>query len=348
VARKTSARKVSLACGLLVATALLGCQQLVVFDSFPDGGMAGAAGAGGGGGGNQGNGGAGPFCPSGDARPITPFPTPVDVVVALDRSTGMNAKFNDGSTLGSASSEALRTVVSRYEKAVNFALVLFPSPGNCSSDPSCCVGRVSSPTTPGFSFALDSCNTPGACVTTSQRPIAEALDSTYSFYSQNFDPNRYLLLLTSGDPGCGSGPGDNCDDEEFRTYDLQNRIHVWTEVIGVGLSEGGGCLGKLARAGGLAPLASTTTSSFELSAKIDEFVRSIADDACSLDLHPPPGSGDEVAVFQNGMPIPNGGPNGWEFDGVNRSSILLKGTTCDRFLTNGVKELSIKACPDNH
>src|SRR6185436_4410391 len=129
-----------------------------------------------------------------------------------------------------------------------------------------------------------------------------------------------------------------------RTSDLLNKINVWTEVIGVGLSDGGGCLEKLARAGGLAPLASTTTSSSELSAKIEEFVRSIARDACVLDLHPAPGNGDAVVVFQNGMPIPNGVPNGWDFDGSNRSSIRLRGTTCDRFLTNGVKELSIKAC----
>ena len=230
------------------------------------------------------------------------------MVVALDRSTGMNAKFNDGSTLGSASSEALRTVVSRYEEAVNFALVLFPSPANCPSDPSCCVGKVSSPTAPGFSFALDSCNTPGACVTTSQRPIAQALDSTYEFLFAKLRSWRYLLLLTSGDPGCDSGPGDNCDDEEFRTNDFQNRINVWTEVIGVGLSDGGGCLGRLARAGGLALDATRTTSSSDLAAKIDEFVRMIARDACSLDLTPAPASGTMWRYFRTACRFPTVSP----------------------------------------
>jgi hypothetical protein len=350
----TSARRLPLASSLLLVLAFgLGCRQLVVFDGFPDSGLPsdgpitdGPITDGSLPGDAHDDG--GPFCPSGDSKTIIPYSTPVDVVVLLDRSTGMNAKFNDGSTLASASSEALRTIVGRYDEAVNFALVLFPGAASCPSDPSCCVAQVSPPTAFGFSSTLDSCNTPGTCAITSQRPIAQALDSSYYFYTQSFDPARYVLLLTSGDPGCSSGPGDNCDDEVSKTNNLWTNIKVHTEVIAVGLSDGSGCLNRLAQAGGLAGTASTSTSSSDLLVKIEDFVRWIARDACRLDLHPSPGNGDDVAIFQNGMPVPSGGPNGWEFDGFNRSSIRLHGTSCDRLLTNGVDELSIKACPDHH
>jgi hypothetical protein len=338
--------KLPLACGLALAAALVGCRQLVVFDG-PDGSVVGTAGSGGTDGGGAGTGGSGgdrgPFCPTGDARTLTASPTAVDVAVLLDRSSGMTARFSDGPTLASAASDALHAVSNRYQATINLSLLMFPG-ASCSSDTSCCVGTASAPTGPAFSFALDACSAPGACAPTSQRPIAQSLDITYRYFSQNFDPNRYVLLLTSGDPSCAASPGDYCD-AAGSVNDLF-KINVRTAVVGVGISDGGGCLGKMALAGGLTTAATTTTSSTELAARIDDFIRSVGRDACRLDLRPGPGASDQVVIYQGGAPLQN--PSGWEFDGFNHSTVRLHGAACDRLLTNGVADLSIKACPDHH
>ena len=339
--RTTSARHLSLAYGLTalgVVASLSGCRQLVVFDNFPDGGGANDVGGG------QTDGASvdgredagGLFCLGGGSRTINVTIPSVEVVVALDRSTGMNGRFYDSTQLGAGTAKELEQLVERYQAAIRFGLVLFPSPSpGCFGPPECCVGPTSPPTSPGlfaFDFALNYCNQPGTnCPVTSQRPIAQALDGAYT---SNSDVRSHsVLLVTSGDPGCTAAVGgDVCRDAEFEVSKLTGFL-IKTAVVGVGVAEGGrSCLDRLARAGGFGNSASVAGSPAELAKALDDFVAKIGhEDACELDVHSPLGPSDQVIVFQGGMPVPYG-QGGWDFDGSNRSSIRLHGAACDRLL----------------
>jgi hypothetical protein len=334
---------------------LSGCRQLVVFDNFVDGGGTIDSG------GSQTDGASadgredagGSFCVGGGSRTINVTIPSVEVIVALDRSTGMNGRFYENTQLGAGTAKELDALVGRYQAAIRFGLVMFPSPSpGCFGPPECCVGPTSPPTSPGlfaFDYALNACNQPGAnCPTTSQRPIAQALDTAY--VSNSDVRSRYVLLVTSGDPGCTAAiGGDFCRDAEFEASQLTG-AGIRTNVVGVGVPDGGrGCLDRLARAGGLGSSASGAGSPAELAKELDDFVAQIGHaDACELDVHSALAPSDQVIVFQGGMAVPYGGPSGWDFDGSNRSSIRLHGTACDRLLLEGTTSLSVKACPDHH
>ena len=70
---------------------------------------------------------------SGDGGPICLGETPMgfdlaipEVIVALDRSAGMNTRFGDTSTPLAASRAALDQFATQYQKVVTFGLVEFP------------------------------------------------------------------------------------------------------------------------------------------------------------------------------------------------------------------------------
>lgn len=341
--RRTSARRFSLAGGLLLAS-LLGCTQLVVYDKYPAG-AAGASGNDGGGGGFGGSGTGGAFACDGTLRTLNFMVSQVDVIVALDRSTGMARTFDDGVTLADGTADALNTLVGQYQKSVRFGLAMFPTPApsGCGSDPSCCVGPAGFPTSQGlaaFEATLTYCNMPGACPVTSQRPIGAALDSCFRTYISQFDQAnaRYVALITSGDPGCSS---DACNEAQGKASGLTG-ISVSTEVFVVGATDISPCLSGLAVTGSSNPPHRAASRS-DLADALDEFTKRVGRDACRIDLGRPISNSDQLVVIQNQTPL-SSGPNGsWDLD-PDRATIRLKGGACDHFLTAGATDLSIKAC----
>jgi hypothetical protein len=344
VPRRYSARRFSLAGGLLLAS-LLGCTQLVVYDKYPGGVEAGASGNDGGGGGLGGSGGGGPFSCDGTLRTINFMLSTVDVIVALDRSTGMARSFDDGVQLAQGTADALDTVVANYQNSVRFALAMFPTPSpNCTGDPTCCVGPAGYPTSSGlaaFDANLAFCNMPGSCPTGSMRPIAAALDSCQRVYSSEFDQanSRYVLLVTSGDPGCGT---DACGDARGKVSGL-TAMFINTEVVVVGASDVSPCLSLLALTGSSIDAHRAATTS-DLAGVLDDFAKKVAREACKVDLNGLVGPTDQLIVSQDHMMLPSG-PNGsWDIDPGDRATIRLKGPACDRLLSEGPRNLSIKVC----
>ena len=168
-------------------------------------------------------------------------------------------------------------------------------------------------------------------------------------FNQNEPVERYVLLITNGRPDCGfsQGPGSCADGG-----DTQNVIgqllgkEVSTFVIAPGQIDPDAvqCLRDLAVAGGTA----TQPSYFhaaqdppDLNNEIGEIIRTIAMDACTLDLE---GvriqETTRLAVTWKNMPIPHDRNNGWDLTG-NGFTITLRGTSCTQLLDEGPGTLAV-------
>src|SRR6185369_1802020 len=115
---------------LLVAPA---CLQTVVLERPPsDGGLPGSGGGAAGGAGTGGSPGAGGgpwnpgFCANGAFASLSPMPRSPDLVIALDRSSSMSTSRFGATTRLEATQQALRQMVSTYQKTIRFGYEEFP------------------------------------------------------------------------------------------------------------------------------------------------------------------------------------------------------------------------------
>jgi hypothetical protein len=325
-----------------VVLAVLGvaCRQTVVIDqSAIDGGGGGAGGDG------------GLVC---SGPPIDFTPSAPKVMVVLDRSDGMTMRFGDSSALVVAR-EALDQYASRYQKVVWFGYSDVPGSMNCSPSQTCCVGAFSAPNPKlqPFSAALHACEQSQSCDNSTgvQRPTASALYNCSFVFNQNEPVQRYIVLITNGRPDCGFGTGPgSCGDGG----DTQNVISqllgkgVSTFVIAPGPidSETVPCLRDLAVAGGTLQPSSyvhVAQDPPDLTNEIGDTLRTIAMDACSLDLE---GlriqDATRVAVTWKNMSIPRDRNNGWDLTS-NGFTITLHGPACDHLIEDGPADLAVYA-----
>jgi len=305
---------------------MLACRQTVVIDqSAIDGG--------GGGGVDSGDGGPS-FC----SGPPTEFFEPPEVIVALDRSTGM------GSALGVAR-DALELYAMRYQKVVRFGYVDFPGAGGlCTPMCGACPGEITPPPqTPnldGFLNALHSCDQGIYCPESGLRPTNAALQSCAYVFSRRDPYRRYILLITNGRPDCAMGQSSGCSDAQTTISQLAMNA-VTTHVIAPGQIDPnttGPCLQGLAISSGTYHPAPTLA---ELTDVLGSLTRSIAEDACDLDPAVRIDNPDLVGVFWQGSPIPQkrNGSDGWEL--LNNGNIRLYGMYCDWLITNGPGDLVV-------
>lgn len=326
---------IALALALALALSPAACRQTVLIDqSAVDGGA----------------GGAGGLACSGP--PIDFAPSSPKVMVVLDRSDEMASRFGDSNALVVAR-DALDQYASRYQKAVWFGYSDFPGPMNCSPSQTCCVGAFSAPNPKlqPFSAAVHACDQTQSCAnpTGPQRPTAAALYNCSLIFNQNDPVRRYILLITNGRPDCGFSPGPgSCGDGG----DAQNVISqllgkdVSTFVIAPGQidPEAVQCLRDLAVAGGTA----TQPSYFhaaqdppDLNNEIGDTIRTIAMDACALDLE---GvriqETSRVAVTWKNTSIPRDRNSGWDLTG-NGFTITLHGQWCDHLIEDGPADFAV-------
>jgi hypothetical protein len=352
-------------CALVLLLLGAGCQQTVTF--LVDGG-------GGGSGGTPGN-----LCMAAqNTVEVRTQPEMPEVVLALDRSTSMNAAFG-GTTEIAAAQDALAAVVAKYAARnvplVSFDYVEFPSADfNCGqTNPGCCVSQVSVVDSRSFADPnggmLHRCDTGGpGCPTSSERPIGAALLSTKSFFNQfgQGGPKRYVLLLTDGEPspesdcpffGTGGG-GGSCTDEAAVIGQLGRNAE--TAVVAINYPNDQ-CLSMLGEPGQFgsnppfppfnsSPWYASVASPSDLSAMLDGVVGEMArENACHLDLIPmgsPPQNPSQVTLSVGTTTIPRGGPDGWQFNDTN-TTITLSGMACMMFLAHP-DSLSVVGCNDFH
>jgi hypothetical protein len=356
-----------LAVALALAASLTACRQTVVLDPG-DGGGAGSGGSFGGGfGGGFGGFGAGgtsdagppsSFCAGGMTKTVVAAPETPDIIVALDRSSSMNTPLTGSQSRVDAALQSLYDVVQRYQTSVRFGYIGFPATANstCSNGQACCAedSNFMIPTSMGFQSFLNktTCDaTTPQCARTADRPTDAALHSCRYFYS-NYEltvRNRFVLLITDGEPGCGSR--SECSDATSEISTLTGSpTLVDTVVIGIGDS-GASCLTMLATTGGNhnpqnAPYYYHASSGLDLANFINEAVGDLAQSACTIDLIGNlPSNSDRLGVSINGVPIMHGGGyDSWDYQGQDKTTIKLSGNACTEFLAAGAAALRLVSC----
>jgi hypothetical protein len=295
--------------------------------------------AGGGGDGGQ------TFC----SGPPTVFkPQSPKVMVVLDRSESMTGPFGGSSPLA-VTREALDQYASKYQNFVWFGYSDFPGSTNCSPSQSCCVGAFTAPNPmlSGFNDALHACDKNQSCAnsTGSQRPTAAALYNCSLIFNQNDLVWRYILLITNGRPDCGFGPGPGSCGDGGDTQNVIGQLlgkEVSTFVIAPGQIDPDAmqCLRDLAVAGGTGN-SHAAQDPPDLNNEIGDIIRTIAMDACTLDLE---GvriqETTRVAVTWKNMPIPHDRSSGWDLTG-NGFTVTLRGTWCSQLLDDGPGNLAV-------
>jgi hypothetical protein len=347
---------------MLASAAFAGCRQTVVLDT---GGGSGQDGSAGGETGGFFDHDAFDWCES-----LSPIPRASDVVIAVDHSTAMQMPFGAGTRLDSIQQQLLPLVQS-YQMVVLFGYLEFPGSlqscqgGGTGGVVGCCAGDVYGPIPNAFPLiesevtpACDASNGSPACIPFAQRPTAEALSRARQAYMDlGFDQsgrNRYVLLLTGGEPTCAPDgtPGSACmaaRSEASKLINLPSGVKTVVVAIGPELASSN-CLDLIALSGGASLqnepkyyLARTPT---DLAQILSGIVGQIAQDACHLDLpRQPQGGTDGVGLFINGMQIPRGGNDGWDFDNGSPFKITLRGNACTTLLA-GPGEVELRSdCP---
>jgi len=347
-----------------------------------DAGTDGGAGNNGGGGssGSHADGGHadGAFCPGGQIQELGIMMRTPDVVFSVDRSAGMQTWFGTGSRL-QVIQDQIDALVAKYQKLVRFGYEEFPGAsgmGTCSGGQGCCAGAVVPPTSNALKF-IDNVRTtcastsgmggtgggsndgpPSGCAAQTSRPTADALtkcDKTFaSLAAFPTSGNRYVILLTGGDPSCmSSDPMSTPCNDALNAVVRLNRDSVGTAVFGVGEEAmGSQCLGLLAGAGGLEAggaspyfLALTPTA---LSAALSPVVETIAEQACQIDIRQPPADPTKVALLFDGVAVVQDGVDGWAFETGSTVKITIYGAACDTLLQDAPKVELVSGCSSPH
>jgi hypothetical protein len=357
-------RRISLGCALLVI--LLGaCRQTLVLDDLSaDGGRGGTGGTSVGptdGSSSDGH------CSGVRTQPIPYTADQPQVLVALDRSSAMNAPFGQAPspTISGFALNAILSAIDNYggtrdtRTEIQFAFLDFPDNGpDCNAAASCCSSDVTT-SYQAFATAADPCDGgggPGSCYSSPDRPIAAALSRAHDYFMFNsgsqHSNERYVLLITAGDPETTCSPNE-CTAAITNTAALTS-LGVTTEVVQIGT--GPACLTLLANAQPISPspfyLASDQSG---LATVINQIVQGVAQGACRLTLSQAPNSG-QLVVYNNGVPVPpdsGTAGNGWTYGGDNNTPrVYLHGSLCTSFLQqnpNSAIALTISdACSSGH
>ena len=303
------------------------------------------------------------------------------VIFAVDRSQVMQSTFGDGTRLQVVQS-LVEALLTKYDRTIHFGYEEFPSTMSTCSTASgaptfpvgmpgggmlpaqgCCAGDATL-------FALDgagslasllktcdgSSSNSGACFQ-SQRPTADALAKCGHTFSLLNDAghNRYVVLLTGGDPTCmGSDANTTPCDSAVAEVTKLNLASVDTAVFEVGAdaSSTSACLDKLATAGGqgsgdTSPLYHRDSTPGELSEDLAAVVQTWAEEACQLDLSRAPADASKVSLLFDNVEVPVDPVDGWTFDAGSTVKLTVHGSWCDMMLSAHTVEL-VSGCAPLH
>jgi hypothetical protein len=317
------------------ALSVAACQQTVVLDQG-DGAAGGAPDSG------------LPFCPG---PPLDFLVESPEVIVALDRSAAMGARFGDGTIMLTVVRDAIDTYATKYQEVVRFGYVDFPGSSVCSpsQQAGCCAGMISPPALnfPAFDLALHACEQSQASCTIAgyQRPTTSALTSCALVFSQPSDAfRRYVLLVTNGRPDCGANQGSGCMDAQYVTNQLaKSGVETVVVVPGPLDPEDADCLQGIAAYGGAPnpPFFRPAGNPNELANELGSAMRRMAMDACELNLQPSRiVDPDRVSFRWKDMTIPRDRDWGWELI-RSGSEIILHGEWCDHLIDDGPGDFAL-------
>jgi hypothetical protein len=286
----------------------------------------------------------------------------VDVLIVFDGSESMGVGFGSG-TRFSVLADVISQLVDDYQGRIRFGFEQFPVADALCSDQTvtgCCAGppavEVASDNGAAVQAALKQMLPPAGST-----PTALALRSAHDYYAGHTDEatHRYVLLATDGLPSCtlsgalssnqpdngSGGVSDACQDAVAQVQALvQDQIDVLVLAVGAELTDDPAgppnCLDQLAHEGGM-PQSTTTGRAYysvaspeALQLTLEQIFGGVEKTSCLLDLYPPPGPNEPVAVYLDKKQIPHNSDNGWDFDpegdAAVTSRVRIVGQYCDR------------------
>jgi hypothetical protein len=300
------------------------------------------------------------FCQGGQITPLVTTMRIPDVVFIVDRSSATQAPFG-ASTRLALTQQTIAALIQKYQRVVHFGYEEFPATSsNCGNGNGCCAGDVIPPA-PSTASAIDRVmhrcdgNPPGCAQ--SGRPLTGALDKAYGTFSAfpNSYGSRYLIALLGGDPTCQSADASasSCADSADDIAKL-SRNGVRSAIFGVGADAAGSeCLDQLATLGGLqinatSPLYHFAKTPLDLATQLDPLVKTMAEEACHIDIRTPAMDPDKVSVLFDGKPIEIDPANGWTFDLDSTVGLTLHGSACETMITNGPRVEVVGGCMSPH
>ena len=314
---------------LTLILALAGCQQtLHLYETTHDaavsatGGQSGKGGTGG----NPFDGGSYDGHCNGAGTALTVTPDSPKMAIVLDRSTSMNQSFNGSQSQSQliAALTALDAQVGAYQPprpTISFFFVDFPSedPSACAGQSSCCASSVRTDWAM-FKQKVSLCATSSSCASSDNRPTKDALATaeTALMNAGGQVGQRYILLITDGEPGGQCATPDDCDAfiSEIGTL-TDARLSIIT------LPNDPRNLDCFNYATFTPP--QPVSDATGLAGAVSAFMQSAACNA-TLSPAPPPGADLHVTFGPDNAPINPDRANGWSYDGSGR--FRLRGTAC--------------------
>src|SRR5262249_25313629 len=217
----------------------------------------------------------------------------------------------------------------------------------CTSQTGCCASMPSlpSPNFAAFDVALHACDQdPPSCpAPTDQRPTTPALQSAAGSFSRSDLYSHYLVLITNGQPHCGSGTNGPCTDAQSTVQQL-GRMGIFTTAVVPASSQldnltnnwlqGMALQGAKPNTNLQAPYYRPASTPAELTDTLGQITHQMANEACTLDpktSSPLQIRMDSSALSWKGMQIPFDHNNGWDLTNSG-SAIQLHGWWCDTVL----------------
>jgi hypothetical protein len=287
--------------------------------------------------------------------PVGFAPKTPNVIIAFDRSGSMHQPFGNG-TRYTVERDILKQLVTDFQSKIRFGFEAFPIDTNsspCSMVGNCCASPVLVPpalnNAPAIHMALEAAGFGSA----SQTPTALALRACNDFYKTFNDgiKERYVLLSTDGQPNASltSCSADSRTAENEAVSEVASLLSagIKTFVLGVSDQSFGQALESMARAGG-APRDGGPPSYYpaatpdQLKTQLGSIIGGVAMPSCTIDLTSMPADPKLVAVYFDGVQIPNSPSRteGWEYQN-NNTQIVIYGSYCQRVLNRQVMNLEI-------
>jgi hypothetical protein len=309
------------------------------------------------------------------SQPANFFSQWQEIIIVLDRSASMQAAFPGASSKQAAVQTALNDAIGAVQSRVRFGLELFPGDtnggsGSCSHN-TCCAGDPSVAPTINAQSAIGSylsCSEQSECTSDSfDSPAHKALEQVQkflSYWSRWSDPrlqSSYVLLITASEPSCASeaGNGDSCP---AKTAAAQlNNYDVPIVILTVGFdprNNPNSCLVQIGKNGSPGSDRLNTPSSYSaLKDTLSSLFKAAARKSCTFTTYDIIPDFAEVSVSMGSGPIPKDGPEGWSFDGTDRTRIKLGDKACDQFISSSARTITVsypcftcdgpKACQHN-
>jgi hypothetical protein len=279
-------------------------------------------------------------------QPMPATALPPNFLIALDTSATMNS-LACPTGCGSASRwqiavDAINATTGVTEDLANWGLQLFADGTNACGT----IDAVGVPFGTGaaqrIAAALASRTTFGGDLANpSYRPTRNAVATAAGYLARQTTANyNFVVLVTTGAPGCAAGASDPLSDDSTVTVQeitKANSAGFPTFVVGLGTMDepAQASLLNMAAAGGAGLGTAGHTGYFAVTSSVDlqSVLRSLVSDnaGCMFTVPPPPNqylSRDSINVSLGGVPIPADANDGWSYLDSTHTAIQLHGEVC--------------------